>query len=289
MYMVKKVLITSLLALFFAVPAQAVGISPVKTVVTINIESTETVSLLINNSENSEALFKLGVLGAKQDNDGYPIFGRGLTEAETWVFPENNTVSIKAKQSQKTNFIIRVPKNTEPGSYYLGLFAEPASKAGNQSGVNPRVVSLLTVQVAGSVSEEMMVQNWNPKNVVFNNKNWSFALDLKNTGRIEVSMQGVLAVRNWRGEEIFVNEIRLGNKLIAGSLRHLLPNIVVENKILWPGPYQVQVRLNYGLANQKVSAITYVWYLPFWSIVSLGVFVLILISFLAIFLLKRKK
>ena len=277
----------AIFSLFFILPANAFGISPVKMLVTADSNNSQTVNLSIFNSENKEIQFNLGVLGVQQDNDGHPVFGRGITEAESWVMPENNTVLVKAKQTQKANFIIHVPEKTQPGSYYVGLFAEPTLGSNGRSGVNPRIISLVTVQVAGEVYEDMIISGWNAKNTIFTDKNWDFNLNLKNSGPVEVLLKGFLSVENWKGEEIFTQEAFLGNKLIAGSMRHLTPVISAENKIIWPGLYHAQVRIIYGLTNQKAISTVYIWYLPIWSMVVLGIFIFSI--FFTVFTLRKRR
>ena len=118
-----------------------------------------------------------------------------------------------------------------------------------------------------------------------------FDLNLKNNGTIEVLMRGTAAVRNWRGEEIFSEPIILGNKLLAGSKRVLHPEIILKNRINFPGFYSAQIKINYGRTNQTVSAIASVWYFPLWSKVVLAAAVSfsVLLLILVVKGLKKRK
>ena len=119
-------------------------------------------------------------------------------------------------------------------------------------------------------------------------KEVSFNLTLKNNGAVEVSLTGSVAIRNWRGEELFSEPIVLGNKLLAGSYRALSPTVRLRDSVSLPGLYQAQIRINYGLTNQTSSAIEHVWYFPLWS--RIGALVVLGVLLALIFLkIKRKK
>lgn len=274
--------------LVFVYPVKAFGVSPVKILTTIEANTSQTVVLKIENSEKKDLVFKLGVLGVKQDDSGKPLFERGVTEAENWVYPENSTLLVKTGQTKSVNFIIKIPKNTLAGSYYVGLFVEPSSGESASSNVSTKLVSLLTVQVAGTVNESILIDKWLAKQNISKDREWQFDLSLKNNGDVEVPLKGILSIRNWKGEDIFAEPLVLGNKLIAGSRRVLSPTIILRDDIKLPGLYQSQIKINYGLTNQVSSAITYVWFFPQWSQVFLVIFG-ILIFGLVVFVVKRKK
>ena len=276
-------------SLFIATaPARAFEISPVKSLLTIDPGASQTIIVKIKNTEKNNLTFKLNVLGMMQDENGLPIFSRGVDVAENWVYPENNSADIKSGETKSINFIIKIPVDAVSGSYYLGLAVEPVLKKNDQASLTTRLVSLLTLQVKGTVRESVIIEKWAPVNAMADKKIWKFDLNLKNDGTIEVTMRAAAAIRNWRGEEIFSEPIVLGNKFLAGSKRVLHPEIILKNGIGLPGLYSAQIKINYGLTNQTVSAIAYVWYFPRWSKIILGIIILILV-FLIFWRVKRVK
>lgn len=272
-----------------ASPARAFEISPVKSLFTVDPGKSQTVVLKIKNTEKNNLTFKLSVLGMSQDEDGRPVFSRGSDTAESWVYPENNLVNIKFGETKSVNFIIKIPADTLAGSHYLGLAVEPVMQKSDQSSLATRLVSLLTLQVKGLVEESVQIENWAPLADVTSEKNWQFDLGLKNSGSIEVLMRGTVAIRNWKEEEIFSEPVILGNKLLAGSKRVLHPKITLRNDINLPGLYSAQVKINYGLTNQAVSAIAYVWYFPQWSKIVLAITVLFLVLLIVFFVKRSRK
>src|SRR3989344_6579314 len=263
-------------SLFIATaPARAFEISPVKSLLTIDPGASQTIIVKIKNTEKNNLTFKLNVLGMMQDENGLPIFSRGTDVAENWVYPENNSANRKSGETKSINFIIKIPADAVSGSYYLGLAVEPVLEKNDQASLTTRLVSLLTLQVKGTVQESVLIEKWAPVNAMADKKIWKFDLNLKNDGTIEVTMRAAAAIRNWRGEEIFSEPIVLGNKFLAGSKRVLHPEIILKNGIGLPGLYSAQIKINYGLTNQTVSAIAYVWYFPRWSKIILGIIILI--------------
>ena len=240
----------------------------------------------IKNTEKNNLTFKLSVLGMTQDENGKPVFSRGADMAESWVYPESNSVSLKAGETKSVNFIAKIPGDALSGSQYLGLAVEPVVPKTDQASLNSRLVSMLTLQITGVVDESVVVEKWARLNDVSDNKNWKFDLNLKNNGTIEVDLTGVVAVRNWKGEDVFTEQIILGNKLLAGSKRVLQPQIAMKDRIKLPGLYQAQVKINYGRTNQTAMAMEYVWYLPMWSRVAALVGGLIIIL-LVVLLVKK--
>ncbi len=282
--------IVILVAIFvFSKTVQAFGISPIKILLTVDQNTSQTVVFKISNSGTNavDTTFKLSVLGTRQDEAGLPVFERGIDVAESWVYPENNVVKLKAGETKSVNFIVKIPEDALPGSRYLGLAAEPAQE-NNKGGLNSRLVSLLTLQVKGLVNESIGIEKWDLQSGAIGKDFWKFDLRLKNTGSIEVPMQAEVAIRNWQGEEIFSEPVVLGNKLLAGSKRALSPEILLKNNISFPGLYQAQIRIVYGKTGQSVSSIAYIWYLPLWSKVAASVFGVILVA-IFVFLIKRKK
>src|SRR3989344_6800356 len=109
----------------FALPARAFEISPVKALLTIDPDTSQTIVVKIKNTEKNNLVFKLNVLGMIQDENGKPVFSGGIDAAESWVRPENNLINIKSGETKSVNFIIKTPADAVSGSYYLGLTVEP--------------------------------------------------------------------------------------------------------------------------------------------------------------------
>jgi hypothetical protein len=267
----------------FVVKASAFSITPSKILITIDSGAEQNFSIKIKNEEKQDLNYKIKVVGARQDNQGSPLFREKIDVAETWVKPEQDSVLIKSGETKSLNISIKAPKGIDAGSRYLGLLVEPIFSSGSQASISGQVVALLTLQVSGLVNESVKITKWETKKDLINNRDWQFNLGLENNGTIEVDLSGSLIVKDWRGNEMYQEKIKLGNKLIAQSIRSLESKTSLSKKNLYlPGLYQVQIKINYGKTNQTVSALTYIWYLPNWLWgVGVGV-VLILIGLIVV-------
>src|SRR3989344_249568 len=170
----------------FALPARAFEISPVKALLTIDPDTSQTIVVKIKNTEKNNLVFKLNVLGMIQDENGRPVFSGGIDAAESWVRPENNLINIKSGETKSANFIIKIPADAVSGSYYLGLTVEPVFEKNNSAGLSARLVSLLTLQVKGLVQESVLIEKFESLKNIFTEKKLKFDLNLKNNGTIEV-------------------------------------------------------------------------------------------------------
>lgn len=289
-YLNRLIFLSGILIFFIiAQSARAFSISPTKILLTIDPGASQTVIVKITNDEKKDLEFRLGVWTMEQDQQGNPVFIRGEDVAETWVYPENNIVMIKSGQTKDVNFIIKIPADVWAGSYYLGLFAEPVWPKEERAGINARLVSMLTLQVSGAVNESLLVEKWAPQKNSYSEKKWKFNLLLKNAGTIEINMNGAVALRNWKGEEIFSQPLVLGNKLLAGAKRALQPEMALPDNIKLPGLYQTQIKINYGRTNLSAGALAYIWYFPQWSKIVLAITVLFLVLLIVFFIKRSRK
>ncbi|TAN34267.1 hypothetical protein EPN28_00245 [Patescibacteria group bacterium] len=265
-------------------PVSAVSISPSKAFVTIDPGASQTMILKIKNDGPRDARYKLLVLGAKQNENGDLFYGANFWPAETWVQPESNVVEVGAGQERKVIFEINAPRDAAPGSNYLSLQVEPSSSAG-AGGVQlqARVASLLILQVAGSVREELEILQWSPRAYSWRKAVWPFELIAQNNGPVEVETAARVVVKNWLGREKIIKEIELG-KILAGAIRvshqevkphgvvyckGLCPTIYTPDSKIWlPGRYTVKTEIKYGLTKQTARAEAQVWFWPLWSLLA---------------------
>jgi len=169
-----------------------------------------------------------------------------------------------------------VPPGTSPGSHYLGLAAEgvaPAPSGGTT--LTGRLVMIVELQVAGTVTESLSIKNRSVAGLVWQ-RSWPISLELQNNGTVEIVPHGRVIIQNWRGEEISSQEISLGNQLLPGAIRQFNSQIAASS-INWPGLYRLRVEIKYGKTNQTSFTTTNLWYFPLSSLVSLGLILTIIV------------
>ncbi len=270
----KKLFITMSVAIFFlmAQTASAFSISPLKYTTTMAGGDQQDLIVVVKNDSDKDKIFKKVVIGIKQDANGRPIFQNNIDIAESWVKIKNEKETIKANKSKDFIFEILIPKNTPPGAHYLGLAIE---EEGGES-VSPRLATILVLQVAGTATESVRLENFFSIKKYFFDKNWFYFFDIKNNGNIGVDLKGEINILSVSNKLVFSSPINLGNKLFAQtnrSARTVIP-ISFLNQMIWPGFYHVQMVIHYGLTNQQIVGSDIFWYLPIWFLVSVVVLLL---------------
>ncbi len=272
----------------FVFQAKSFSITPSKMLITVDPGAEQNFNIKIKNEEQKDLNYKIKVLGARQDNQGLPFFKEKVDIAEGWVRPESESVFIKSGETASIKIVVKVPSNINAGSHYLGLIVEPVFSS-SDTALNGQVAGLITLQVSGSVSESIKITKWETEENLINNGEWKFNLGLENNGTVEVDLGGSLIVKDWRNNEIYQEKIKLGNKLLAQSVRLLETKVNLSKENLYlPGLYQVQIKINYGKINQTVSSVTYIWYLPNWLwIFGAGVLIGLVLLIVIFKILKR--
>ncbi|GEM_PF-1140236 len=264
---------------------KAFSISPIKQIVTLEQGSGRVVKMKVRNTERVVTKYKISVLGVKQDPDGYPIYGNGIEEAENWVRAEQSLVEILPGKEAETSFVINVPKNTLPGSHYVGLAAEPVLDGGESKNFTGKLVSLLLIEISGEVNEALSILNWSgEKNLYLDLTGVRLNAVLKNEGVAELPIKGKIRVYNWLNKKVAEEDVYLGNSLLPQTQR--ISQVLLPQKGNWflPGAYRAQLDLAYGRTAQKISAQYPFWYISTGWLMIIGLIILVLL----IFLFKKK-
>jgi len=268
--------------------ANAFSIKPSQILLTIDPGKTKIIPIEIINNENKDLIFKGKVFGVRQTSDGKPEFINDYSQAENWVISQTDEVSVKAGNTGVLNFSIKIPNETIAGSYFLGLAVEPSSSGGSV-GLSGQIITLLNLQVSGTVNESLKIDKWEIDNIKSNKNNWNFKLDLVNNGQMDLLMNGKMIVKNWSGQKLSQEKLLLGNRLLPNTFRFVRPQLdLAKNSIVLPGLYMVQTEIEYGKTKQSISSTTFVWYWPLWSKILIG-FVGLFFTILVIVFVRKIK
>lgn len=270
--------------------AKAFSISPLRYLAAIEPGGSQFFTVTVKNEQPESRNYNLLVLGAKQDEEGHTLFGPNFSEAEDWITPEKDWVTVPALQARDFKFQIQVPQNAYPGAYALGLAVqerriEPASSAGRQEaiGLQGRLLTLLSLQVAGEAKEVLVANKLEKKE--YQNNQWHFALKLENAGNVDLPLQGEILIKGWRGEIKQSQPLYLGNNLLPSMSRNYQFNIAKGDDWL-PGFYRVEAQINYGRLHQTIAKTALIIYFPWWFKAILFLIILIIVS---AFIIARRK
>jgi len=282
--MLKKIffIITCVCLLGIVVEVDAFSVSPLKQLVTLDQGTGKNVKIKVRNTERETTKYKITVIGVKQDDQGYPVYGVGIEEAENWVKAEQEVVEIKPGKEVEVSFKIFVPKGTYPGSHYVGLSAEPVLEGSENKNFSGKLISLLLLEVSGTVNESLSVINWSGEKEVY----WSLNevklnAILDNAGNTELPLSGKIRLYNWLDKKVVDKDVYLGGVVLPETQRK--SEVLLPTQTGWylPGVYRAQLDLVYGRTGQKLSVQYPFWYIPLsWLVV--GGMLLIIMIFIVI-------
>ncbi len=284
MFKKNKIILSAILVLsfWFAGPANAFSISPLKYSVSLNPGDDKDLVVVVKNDSNSNSDFQPVVMGVQQDSLGRPVFKNNIDVAENWVkFPIVKKL-LKSNESKDFVFTITIPKNTPPGAHYLGFGARENS----DQNIGGQLMSIITLQVAGTADELLLLEKYDLlKNYSFN-KNIYYSLQIKNVGNVDLLTNAQIKIYDFKNKILDTQSVKLGSKLFSKSVRTVESRSLALNKIFWPGIYRSVIVINFGLTNQQIVGSANFWYLPSWSICLVG---LIIIFTLLLFKKKNNK
>ena len=270
--------------------ANAFSVSPLKQTVTLEQGTGRNVKIKVRNTERLTTKYKISVIGVKQDDGGYPVYGVGIEEAENWVKVEQEVVEINPGKEVEVGFKISIPKGTFPSSHYIGLSAEPVLSGEGNKNFSGKLISLLLLEVSGEVSETLSVINWSgEKSLYWNLDKVKINAVLKNSGNTELPLSGKIRLYNWLDKKVADSDVYLGNNLLPQTQRKNEVLLPIQNGIYLPGVYRAQLDLVYGRTAQKLSVQYSFLYVPIvWMIVG-GIALLFIIFVLIKKIINKKR
>jgi hypothetical protein len=221
-------------------------------------------------------------------------------------------VRVEAGKSVNVPISVTIPAGQGAGSYYSAIeYTAQNPETEEKVNISASTVSLVFVNVPGNTKEQLSLkqfgaytsddQGLNGKFVAasFGAAPKELAYRLENSGNVAERPSGSMVVRNIFGQT--VREIEDANPkkqlVLIGQTRRVqvcMKSSVLESKApsgqdakqtvcedpgLLPGRYTAEMALYYGLngsATQEVTAKTSFWYLPWWSLVGLGIIILLI-------------
>jgi hypothetical protein len=127
-------------------------------------------------------------------------------------------------------------------------------------GITSQIISVLLLQVAGTVNESVSIKSWKLDSHIFKGK-YSSELELENSGTVGVPISGYLVVRNYFGQAVFQKEISLAGTILPRSIIKSSDILKMPLGFYWPGPYNIELNINYGLTRQNILMIKPVWFI----------------------------
>ena len=275
-----------------------IQIAPVRTDLTIQAGTSQTVSITVRNLTSQPAVFQAIVndFQAGNNENGQP----SLLLDNNQYAPSHSlkryisnipNVSLDAGQSKQVKVVINVPQNAAGGGYFGAVrftSADPANT--NQSGagatLSASVGSLILVKVPGDIKDDLRISSFDVRNSAsaasgssffVNNKSLNAVVRFNNQGNVQEEPFGKILLK--KGSKILqsteINNVDPRGNVLPASIRRF--SVPLKGVGSW-GKYTVEGNFGYGTAGQLLSASSTFYVVPVALIIAAVVIIVLIVS-----------
>lgn len=271
-------------------------------------------SLTLTNDKNVKQNFFLSFENFEaQGESGVPAFVPALEGLGTWMSADP-MVTLDPGESKVIPFTIKIPENAPSGGHFASVFwgTSPSLENDGQVAVSGKVGTLVLLSVAGDIIEDAGLLNFN----TIGNKFWyktlpiSFEYRFKNDGNDRIKPVGNAIIRNTLfipTEKINAN-VSSGNILPKSSRKYTFDwieyerpvdyiqregawgkywdNVSYEWKNFALGLYSANLKLEYGINNEKVRDVIFFFVFP-WELFIVIIIILFIVYFVGRILIRK--
>ncbi|MDI6602777.1 MAG: hypothetical protein QME57_01480 [Patescibacteria group bacterium] len=302
-------IISLITILIFVNSARALTISPPLMEIDVNPGDTVKKTIKIYNETEEENTYYSSVANfTARGEEGEPGFleseeTRGYSLA-SWIEIDKSPFRLAKNERKEIPFIIRVPKNAEPGGHYGVIFfsTQPPVLEKEQTaiGVLGKIGSLVLVRVAGEIREEGRLIEFDTadKKTFYNRLPVDFAFRFENTGNVHLKPRGEIQIVNLFGKQTAKIPVNLvGGNVLPESIRRFQSSWEKKNGSLAKGTgFFAELKNeknNFALGRYKAELILVgfeggvksLWIFP-WRFLLVSLIVLIVAILLLVWLLK---
>ncbi len=210
---------------------------------------------------------------------------------------------LEPDEEQELTIEVAVPESASPGAYFGSVLyraAPQGSGDGGQVALIASVGSLVLLEVPGEITEKIQINDISAyldggSGSLFTKKPNEIGVEIENLGNSFSQPFGKVAVKDWRGNEVFIYELNdstpRGNVLPESTRLFLEEFFDVEVKtvndeeeitktspITWPGRYEIVGNISHGTSGEIFTVSTTFWYIPAWLIIVLLVLLVVLVG-----------
>ncbi|MBI1839074.1 MAG: hypothetical protein HYR95_02170 [Candidatus Colwellbacteria bacterium] len=198
----------------------------------------------------------------------------GTYSLANWVSLSPQTFSLAPHSSQTVEFTVKIPAGGEPGGHYASVLATVSGEApGGGVGINQKVGALLLLSVAGEISENLGLVDFNPDSGFTEYGPEKLIARFKNEGTVHLKPRGFVIIKNVLGNEVVKMDLPQLNVLPQSARTVDIP-LKIEGQF---GRYEATLAAIYGATNEPLSAITVYWVIPYKLLAVYGGVLLVLL------------
>lgn len=256
-----------------------IRISPLRTEYELARGEASSGELTIYNDSDEKTSVDLSAEAFSVINDQYDYVFDQTSGLARWVSFQQNTIELLPHDKKSIAYTIGVPIDAEPGGRYISMFATSSDNTGESSRlrIDRRIASLLYITVGGDTTRSGSIVGVSIGLFGFSaNEQTSFSI--KNSGTTHFRSRYSIELTSLFDETLSKRESDA--LILPGTVRRINESITMP---FLPGIYKVEYTI--GLGDTPAVYQRYVIvYIPIWSLVSIGILVLI-----TVFILRKRK
>ncbi len=231
------------------------------------------------------------------DENGLPIFalpGEATGyELSSWSLVPTAPITLAPGQSVTENFTAHVPSNVSPGAHFGGVFVtnQPTKPNSNGTGVGLSVGGIMSLTVAGTITETAKLQEFSTSKVVYSSADVTFNSKIQNAGNILVRPHGIIAITDMFGHQVGTVSVNDGAAPVFPASSRIYAAGWKAGGLAF-GRYQAIGSFSYGQSEKHtISGTTEFWVLP-WKPIALflgSIFGVVLLLYAVIRMYIRRK
>lgn len=268
------------LALVLVSSAKAVTISPLN--FELNSNPGDSISNLIRvyNDLDAEITVNMEVQDFVAAGEQGQVLIKGAEDSGSyslakWVTLTPQTFTLAPRSSQMVEFTLRIPSDGEPGGHYASILASVSGSAtAGGVGISQKVGSLLLLSVAGEVSENLNIVDFNADSNFTEYGPEKLIARFRNDGSVHLKPRGFVIVKNVFGGEIAKLDLPQLN-VLPQSAREV--DVSLKDLGDQFGRYEATLAAIYGATNEPLSAVTVYWVIPYKLLAVYGAIILVLL------------
>ncbi len=204
-----------------------------------------------------------------------------------WIEIDNGPIELKANESKEIPFVVRIPKNAEPGGHYAAILigTKPGSEIkGSGLGVSSLLSSLVMINVGGDVIERADIREFSVEKIFYDEPKVKFKVRFQNTGNVHIQPKGEIKIYDFWGDEagtILINHNSSFGNVLPNSTRTWNFEWQGEKKLSKMGRYRASLVLTYGEGAKETVYYTLYFWIVYWKelLMIVGAILLLIVLF----------
>lgn len=222
---------------------------------------------------NFDASDEAGGVAIPEEIDGQRFSPR------SWIEVVSPDFILQPQTSRQITINFNPPKDLPPGGYYGILFAEPllpeSFSSSSSLQIGGRLGSLLFLISPGDISEKGSIASVNLPRYILSNTLPDLTIRFQNEGNVHLRPSGKLQVINLLTKSQSVIDVPEFT-VLPGRTRQ---QVIILDSLKWPGIYRADLQMVYGVNKTTAKDNSTFYYLPYKSIMSVAILLILLLIF----------